>query len=138
MVFFTEEGSAVSRLVRLLMCVFYVISARGVPQEGGLSLLLTLAQPPAGPSAAVEEEAEASPEGLAASGTGDWEVFALAVKLLRRSCMLSANRSDLLSLKASACLCVRVSACRFFFFLWCSSDAVCLFSTPRLQSQTAR
>ena len=88
-----------------------------------MSLLLTLAQPPAGPAAEEEEEEEeeeeASPEGLAASGSGDWEVFALAVKLLRRSCMLSANRSDLLSLKASACLCVRVSACRnLFFYMW--------------------
>lgn len=87
-----------------------------------MSLLLTLAQPPAGPSDAEEEEeeAEASPEGLAASGSGDWEVFALAVKLLRRSCMLSANRSDLLSLKASAFLCLRVCVCMpdFFFLRW--------------------
>ncbi|CAN0502207.1 unnamed protein product, partial [Ectocarpus sp. 12 AP-2014] len=78
--------------------------ARDIAEEGGLSLLLTLAKPPAGPSAAEEEEVEASPEGVAASGSGDWEVFALAVKLLRRSCMLSANRSDLLSLKAPGIL----------------------------------
>lgn len=64
-------------------------------QEGGLSLLLSLAQPPTA-ATAVSPENSAD---VATSGTGDWEVFALAVKLLRRACMLSANRSDLLSLK---------------------------------------
>lgn len=35
---------------------------------------------------------------------GGWEVFALAVRLLRRVCMLSANRADLLSLKVTIAL----------------------------------
>lgn len=74
-------------------------------QEGGLSLLLSLAQPPprspptAEAAAAAGDAAGSREGGLAVSGTGDWEVFASAVKLLRQACMLSANRSDLLSLK---------------------------------------
>lgn len=35
---------------------------------------------------------------------GGLEVFALAVRLLRRVCMLSANRADLLALKVTTAL----------------------------------
>lgn len=89
---------AISLHLYCLCPVFFITST---PQEGGLSLLLSLAQPP---TAAVDGTA-ASEDAVvvATSGTGDWDVFASAVKLLRRACMLSANRSDLLSLKV---LCV--------------------------------
>lgn len=35
---------------------------------------------------------------------GGWEVFALAVRLLRRVCMLSENRAGLLALKVTTAL----------------------------------
>ena len=81
------------------------IFSPSLSQEGGLPLLLCLAQPPPreapGTPAVVVEAAgaAAAAETSGASGAVSWEIFASAVRLLRRACMLSANRSDLLSLK---------------------------------------
>lgn len=78
-------------------------------QEGGLPLLLCLAQaPPRAQSSALSvsdsmgvEPSVLSSSSASASAGGGWEVFASAVRLLRRACMLAANRSDLLALKVS-------------------------------------
>lgn len=78
------------------------------PQEGGLQLLLFLARAPArgsrsqpSPAGEVGASSGLAMTGQPCSGMGDWEVFALAVRLLRRACMLAANRTDLLTLKVS-------------------------------------
>lgn len=48
---------------------------------------------------------------------GDWEMFVSAVRLLRRCCMLAANRSDLLALKVKCC----------YGALFCSPEVRCCF-----------
>lgn len=116
-------------LFRTCICVSRLCFWR-TRQEGGLPLLLCLAQaPPRAPSSAdgfiaAPSSSSSSSTSFAvaaavgggggggvstAVGTGGWEVFASAVRLLRRSCMVSANRSDLLALKVSSacgrCVC---------------------------------
>lgn len=87
-------------------------------QEGGLPLLLSLAQAPPrvrGVGSSEDEMELGSKEstllypGSASTAVGKGmvgglEVFALAVRLLRRVCMLSANRADLLALKVTTAL----------------------------------
>lgn len=75
-------------------------------QEGGLPLLLHLARaplrgarPPSTLAGKMGTSSTGTSPGGAVTSVGDWEVFALAVRLLRRTCMLAANRSELLALK---------------------------------------
>ncbi|CAM9638308.1 unnamed protein product, partial [Sphacelaria rigidula] len=97
--------------------------ARNIAEEGGLPLLLCLARAPPRtdvprltPSASTATMSDHDdPNGASSSSTlqlrgsaegrgGGWEVFASAVWLLRRCCMLAANRADLLALKAPGVL----------------------------------
>ncbi|CAN0392003.1 unnamed protein product, partial [Discosporangium mesarthrocarpum] len=97
---------------------------RTIAEEGGLPLLLHLAQPPppgfaraarrtssaVASGGAASYHSSTSPGAPGALGSGvarnagssgpvAWQIFALSVRLLRRACMVAANRVDLQALK---------------------------------------
>ncbi|CAN0001754.1 unnamed protein product, partial [Phaeothamnion confervicola] len=75
-----------------------------IAEEGGLPVLLELAQPPEQAAGAAAASSGGFGGGFGGGSGESWEVFALALGLLRHCCALPANRAALLAIKAPGVL----------------------------------